>query len=71
MDLFSRNVLSWKLPNSLNTQFCMDALEMTLASGSRPEIFHSDQACQFTFADYVTKWQAEDIKISWSGRRRF
>jgi putative transposase len=70
MDLFSRNVLSWKLSNSLDTQFCMDALEMALASGRRPEIFHSDQGCQFTSADYVAKLQAEEIKISWSGRRR-
>ena len=70
MDLFSRNVLSWKLSNSLNTQFCMDALEMALESGRRPEIFHSDQGCQFTSADYVAKLQAEEIKISWSGRRR-
>ena len=70
MDLISRNVLSWKLSNSLDTQFCMDALEMALESGRRPEIFHSDQGCQFTSADYVAKLQAEDIKISWSGRRR-
>ena len=48
----------------------MDALEMALQSGRRPEIFHSDQGCQFTSADYVAKLQAEDIKISWSGRRR-
>ena len=70
MDLFSRNVLSWKLSNSLDTQFCMDALEMALESGRRPEIFHSDQGCQFTSADYVANLQAEEIKISWSGRRR-
>ena len=48
----------------------MDALEMALASGSRPEIFHSDQGCQFTSADFLGRLQAEDIKISWSGRRR-
>jgi len=70
MDLFSRNVLSWKLSNSLDTQFCMNALEMALASSRGPEIFHSDQGCQFTSADYVAKLQAEDIKISWSGRKR-
>ena len=58
MDLFSRNILSWKLSNSLDTQFCMDALEMALASGSRPEIFHSDQGCQFTSADFVVRPQA-------------
>jgi len=41
VDLFSRNVLSWKLSNSLDTQFCMDALEMALASGSRQRSFIS------------------------------
>ena len=54
----------------MDTQFCLDALEMALASGSRLEIFHSDQGCQFTSADFVGRLQAEDIKISWSGRRR-
>ncbi|MCX5937328.1 MAG: DDE-type integrase/transposase/recombinase [Cyanobium sp. LacPavin_0920_WC12_MAG_62_9] len=70
VDLFSRNILSWKLSNSLDMQFCLDALEMALASGSRPEIFHSDHGSQFTSADIVGRLQAEDIKISWSGRGR-
>jgi putative transposase len=70
VDLFSRNILSWKLSNSLDTQFCMEGLEMALSSGSRPEIFHSDQGCQFTSADFVGRLQAEDIKISWPGRSR-
>lgn len=70
VDLFSRNILSWKLSNSLDTQFCMEALEMALASGSVLEIFHSVQGSQFTSADFVGRLQAEDIKISWSGRRR-
>ena len=41
VDLFSRNVLSWKLSNSLATEFCLDALEMALEGGRRPEILHS------------------------------
>ena len=71
VDLFSRNVLSWRLSNSLDTQFCLDALEMALAGGRKPEIFHSDQGCQFTSSGFVAKLQAEKIKISWSGRKRF
>ncbi len=55
MDLFSRIVLSSKPANSVDTQVCMDALEMALAYGSRPEIFHSDLGCQFTLADYMAK----------------
>ena len=56
VDLFPRNVLSWKLSNSLETEFCLEALEMTLSSARKPEIFHSDQGCQFTPTDFVS-WQ--------------
>ena len=70
IDLYSRHVLSWKLSNSLDTEFCLDALEMALASGRRPEIFHSDQGCQFTSSNFLARLQAEEIKISWSGRKR-
>jgi putative transposase len=45
VDLFSRNMLSWKLSNSLNTKFCLDALEMALAGDHKPEIFNTDQGC--------------------------
>jgi putative transposase len=48
VDLSSRNVLSWKLSNSLVTEFCLDALGMALETARKPEIFHSDQGCQFT-----------------------
>ena len=43
VDLFSRNVLSWKLSNSLGTEFCLQALEMALEGGRKPDIFHSGQ----------------------------
>jgi len=70
IDLFSRHILGWKLSNSLDTEFCLEALEMAFAKGSKPEIFHSDQGSQFTSIDFVERLQAEKIKISWSGRRR-
>jgi putative transposase len=70
VDLFSRNVLSWKFSSSLDTEFCRDALEMALEGGRKPEIFHSDQGCQFTSSDFVARLQAEEITISWSGRKR-
>jgi putative transposase len=70
VDLFSRNVLSWKLSNSLDTEFCLEALEAALGGGRKPEIFHSDQGCQFTSSSFVARLQAEAIKISWSGRKR-
>jgi putative transposase len=70
VDLFSRNILSWKLSTSLDTEFCLDALEMALEGSRKPGIFHSDQGCQFTSSDFVAKLQAEKIKISWSDRKR-
>ncbi len=70
VDLFSRHVLSWKLSNSQDTEFCLEALEMVLEGGRKPEAFHSDQGCQFTSSAFVARLQAEEIKISWSGRKR-
>jgi putative transposase len=70
VDLFSRNVLSWKLSNSFDTEFCLEALEMALEDGRKPEIFYSEQGCQFTSAHFVARLQTEKIKISWSGRKR-
>ncbi len=52
-DLHSRHVLSWKLSNSLDTYFCLEALEMACSIGRRPQIFHSGQGCQFTSTDFV------------------
>lgn len=69
VDFFSRNVLSWKLSNSLDKEFCLDVLERALGGGRKPEVFHSDQGCQFTSSNFVARLQAEEIKISWSGRR--
>jgi len=70
LNLFSRNILSWKLSNSLDTEFCLDALEMALEGGRKPGIFHSDQGCHFTSSDFVARLQADKIKISWLGRKR-
>jgi putative transposase len=61
VDLFSRNVLSWKLSNSLDTEFCLDTLEIALGGGRGPEIFHSDQGCSSTL---VPSWQVYRQKRS-------
>jgi len=71
VNLSSRSIHSWKLSNSLVTQFFKDVMEMTLASGSRPEIFRSDQGCHSTSANFVGWLQAEEIKISCSCGRRY
>ena len=68
--LFSRHVLSWKLTNSLDTELCLEALEIALEGVRRPEIFHSDQGCQFTSSIFVARLQTEAIQVSWSGRQR-
>ncbi len=69
MDYFSRYVLSWSVSNSLESLFCMDALDEAL-SMSKPRIFHSDQGRQYTCTDFVNELQKRDIKISMSGRGR-
>lgn len=71
VDLFSKNVLRWKLSNSLDTEFCLQALEMTLSGGRKLEILHSDEGCQFTSSDFVARLREEKIRISWSGRKRY
>ena len=70
VDLLARNVLSWELWNSLDMEFCLEALEMALGGSRKPEIFHSVQGCQSTPSEFVARLQAEGIKISWSGRKR-
>jgi len=71
VDLFSRNVLSWRLSDSLDTELCRNYLEMALKAGHKPEIFHSDQGCQYTYSDFMAKKQAEKIKITWQGKKRW
>jgi transposase InsO family protein len=59
VNLYSRYILSWKLSKSLDTEFCLDALEMALGSGRMPRIFHSDQGCQCTSTDFVERLKRE------------
>jgi putative transposase len=69
MDLFSRQVLSWKPSNRLVTEFCLDALKIALERGRKPEVFHSDQGCPFTSSAFVARLKTEAIQSSWSGRK--
>lgn len=70
MDWFSRYVLSWRLSNSLDTSFCLEALEEALMFYGFPEIFNSDQGCQFTSDAFTGLLLANDISISMDGRGR-
>ena len=69
MDYFSRYVLSWSVSNSLESLFCLDALDDAL-SLSRPQIFHSDQGKQYTSTKFVDTLKASKINISMSGKGR-
>lgn len=69
MDWFSRYVLSWEVSNSLDTFFCLAALERAFQKGI-PEIFNSDQGSQFTSEAFTKRLEASGIRISWDGRGR-
>jgi len=71
MDWHSRKVLSWRLSNSLDTAPCIDTLEEALANHGAPEIFNSDQGCQFTSESFTGVLKAHGIKISMDGRGRW
>jgi putative transposase len=48
---------TWRISNSLDTEFCLEAPEMALEGGRKPEVFHFDQGCQFTSSVFVDRLQ--------------
>ena len=71
MDWHSRKVLSWSLSNTLDSEFCVYALEEAIARYGRPDIFNTDQGCQFTSKAFTDVLKTNGIKISMDGRGRF
>lgn len=69
MDWFSRYVLAWRLSNSLETHFCVEALEQALSSAA-PAIFNTDQGAQFTSVEFTSRLDQRGIRISMDGRGR-
>ena len=69
MDWFSRYVLSWRLSNTLEADFCVECVEEALSYG-RPDIFNSDQGVQFTSKDFTQKLLDKQVRISMDGRGR-
>lgn len=67
IDWFSRYVLSWRLSNSLENTFCIEALEEAL-SISQPEIFNTDQGSQYTSRNFLKRLIDRDISISMDSR---
>jgi putative transposase len=69
LDWYSRYVLAWEVSNTLDTAFCLAALERALAQG-QPTIFNSDQGVQFTSQAFTQRLETAGIQISWDGRGR-
>jgi putative transposase len=69
IDWYSRYVLSWKLSNTLDVEFCLEALDEAL-SRSCPEVFNTDQGVQFTSASFTGRLEAAGAKVSMDGRGR-
>ena len=71
MDWATRKVLAWRVSNTMDVGFCVDALKEALARHGKPEIFNTDQGSQFTSFAFTGVLQAADIKISMDGRGRW
>ena len=70
IDWASRAVLAWRISNTMDTSFCLAALDDALARYGRPEIFNTDQGSQFTSAAFTGALAGAGIKISMDGRGR-
>lgn len=69
MDWQSRYVIAWRMSNTLSTDFCVECLEDALQYGT-PEVFNTDQGCQFTSEEFTQLLRSKEIKISMDGRGR-
>ena len=70
MDWYSRRVLSWRLSNTLDSSFCVEALEEAVARFGQPEIFNTDQGAQFTADAFTKPLRDRGIAISMDGKGR-
>jgi len=71
MDWYSRRVLSWRVSNTLDVSFCVDALSEAIDQHGAPEIFNTDQGSQFTSEDFTGVLKQHDIRISMDGKGRW
>jgi putative transposase len=71
MDWHSRRVLSWRVSNTLDTDFCIEALEEALRRFGTPEIFNTDQGSQFTSEAFTGVLKDHDVDISMDGKGRW
>jgi len=70
MDWYSRKVLAWRLSNTMDVHFCLEALEEAIARYGTPEIFNSDQGAQFTSDAFTGTLKQHGIQISMDGKGR-
>jgi len=70
MDWHSRSVLSWRLSNTLEADFCVEALEEAFAKYGKPAIFNTDQGSQFTSEKFISRLVNKKVTISMDGRGR-
>jgi putative transposase len=70
IDWYSRFVLAWRISTTMDTRFCVEALQEALAKYGTPEIFNTDQGSQFTCAEFTGVLEAHGIKISMDGKGR-
>ena len=68
LDWASRRVLAWRLSNTLTTDFCLEAVQEAMTRYGRPEIFNTDQGCQFTSQEFTGLLKDHGIQISMDGK---
>lgn len=71
MDWYSRKVLSWRLSNTMDAAFCVEALQEALGRYGRPEIFNTDQGSQFTSREFTNVLISAGVRISMDGKGRW
>lgn len=71
MDLFTRKILSWRLSNTMDAEFCIEVLQDALTRYGAPEIFNTDEGSQFTMPRFTGLLEERQIRISMDGRGRW
>ena len=71
MDWYPRRVLSWRVSTTMDTSFCVDALEEAIENYGSPEVFNTDQGAQFTSDEFTSVLRENDVKISMDGKGRW
>jgi putative transposase len=70
IDLYSRKILSWRVSNTMDAEFCVSALEEAIALWGEPAIFNTDQGSQFTSDAFVGALESRGIRVSMDGKNR-